>query len=121
MLKFSDNLEWGVDEYDQVQRDISDKLVNKLKSNGFNVGRFANIMKDLEYEEHSIDPVLDNLDLEMDYENVDRFEILYYIAGGKVRTFHNIHRYYSEEYTPEYVLHELEQAERFCEFMNSGE
>ena len=121
MLKYSEYLEWSVnDEYGEYQRNISDKLVYKLREAGFEVSRFANIMKDLELEECSIDSVLDSLDLEMDYENVDRFEILYYIAGGKVRTFHNIHRYYSEEYTPEYVLNELEQAEKFCEFMNSN-
>lgn len=109
MLKYSSYLEWSKDKCGELQRSISDKLVSKLKAAGFEVSRFSNIMKDLELEECSIDSV------------VNRFEILYYIAGGKVRTFHNINRRYSEEYTHEYVLNELEQADRFCEFMNSEE
>lgn len=120
MLKYSEYLEWSKDECGELQRSISDKLVSKLKAAGFDVSRFANIIKDLEFEGHSIDMVLDSLDLDMDYENVNKFEILYYIANGRVHNFYHIHRYYSEEYTPEFVIEELEQAERFCEFMNSN-
>ena len=121
MLKYSNYLEWSEDQYGELQNYISDKLVNKLRLNNFNVSRFANIMRDLEMEEHSIDSVLESLDLDTDFENVDKFEILYYIANGRVHNFYYIHRYYSEEYTPEFVVEELEQAERFCKFMNSEE